>query len=168
MRILILILCLVALAGCEQRTVDVSLLQTRSDGLIYLPNESEPYSGLVTQARSQIGISRGEFEVSDGKLTGVERMWNESGQLAWEENYVDGRANGLTRAWHGNGQLASEAPYSDGKQNGLHRAWHENGELSLEVSYVDGKRDGLDRAWDSKGQLLYERNYANGEIVPKP
>jgi hypothetical protein len=52
MRILVLMLCLVVLAGCrEPQTVDAELLQERGD-LSYLPNETEPYAGKVTTAYS--------------------------------------------------------------------------------------------------------------------
>ncbi len=55
MRVLILILCLVALVGCEReqrkptvRKVEASVLQERR-GLAYVPNETEPYTGNVIE-----------------------------------------------------------------------------------------------------------------------
>ena len=114
MRMLILILCLVALAGCEQQTVDVSLLQERSDGLSYLPNESEPYTGNVTE-------------------------YYPSGQLNTEISYVDGKENGFARKWYENGQVKTEINYVDGKENGFARGWYENGQLGGELNYANGE-----------------------------
>ena len=142
MRILILILCLVALAGCEQRTVDASVLQERR-GLAYVPNETEPYTGNVTE-------------------------YYPSGQLDTEISYVDGKQNGLNRAWYDNGQLKAEFTAIDGKQSGLARGWYENGQLKGEATVINGKQNGLARTWYENGQLEGETNYIDGEIVPKP
>ena len=90
MRVLMLILCLVGLVGCEQRTVDASVSQERH-GLVYVPNETEPYTGNITKSYP-------------------------SGQLEYEAALVDGKQNGLTREWHENGQLESEATYVDGEK----------------------------------------------------
>jgi antitoxin component YwqK of YwqJK toxin-antitoxin module len=67
MRVLVLMLCLVVLAGCgESRTVDGELLQTRGE-LRYLPNGAEPYTGKATSfyANGQLKI---EATFVDGEL----------------------------------------------------------------------------------------------------
>jgi len=166
MRVLILILCLVALAGCEQQTVDVSLLQERSDGLSYLPNESEPYTGNVTEYYPS-GQLNTEISYVDGKENGLTRIWHENGQMDMEVNVVDDRQI-LLRSWHKNGQMDVDMAYVDGKQNGFARKWYENGQVKTEINYVDGKENGFARGWYENGQLGGELNYANGEIVPKP
>ena len=132
MRILILILCLVALVGCEQRTVDASVSQERH-GLVYVPNETEPYTGNITKSYP-------------------------SGQLEYEAALVDGKQNGLTREWHENGQLESEATYVDGRQNGLNRYWYVSGEFKCEDRYVDGILTGLPRDFHESDQRIVDRS----------
>ena len=156
MRILILILCLVALVGCEQRTVDASVSQERH-GLVYVPNETEPYTGNITKSYPS-GQLEYEAALVDGKQNGLTREWHENGQLESEATYVDGEKNGLGRYWSENGQLLSEITYVDGRQNGLSRYWYVSGEFKCEDRYVDGILTGLPRDFHESDQRIVDRS----------
>ncbi len=131
------------------------------DGLTYLPNESEPYSGWIKQMNDsgQVWLLA---QVKDGKQHGFTTSLYENGQKSGEGTYKNDKRDGLWTRWHENGQKEREGTYKDGKQDGLHTEWHENGQKEREGTYKDGKQDGLHTEWHENGQKESERNYKGG------
>ena len=72
------------------------------EGLLYLPGESEPYSGWV----KGLGFS--------GEVSGLERV-------------TDGKPDGPSTRWHENGQKKSEGIYKDGEEVSA-KYWNSKGE----------------------------------------
>ena len=103
----------VFLASCSAEEVDFAIIQERN-GIAYLPNETEPFSGKATS-------------------------YYENGQLELEANYKNGELHGLVRNWYENGQLKFEANYENGELHGLVRNWYENGQLEFEANYKNGE-----------------------------
>jgi len=113
-----LFVCVVSsfLSGCgsvEKTICSDKEGQTRN-GLVYLPNQEEPF-------------------------TGKNICKYENGQKSEEGNYLDGKAVGKWTEWYANGQISSEGSYKDGKEEGKWTWWYENGQKWLEANYKDGK-----------------------------
>ena len=84
------------------------------NGLFYLPNQQEPYSGeniCVYKSNGQYYI---QGVIKKGLRYGKQTSWYEDGQK-WEEgNYKDDVEDGKWTAWYDSGQILSEKHYKDG------------------------------------------------------
>jgi len=99
-------------------------------GVIYLPNQSDGFSGLNSC------------------------IWTKNEQQASLGNYSDGLKDGKWTTWYENGQKKLEENYEDGKLDGKHTQWYENGQTKYKVNYEDGKRDGKGTVWWSNGRIF--------------
>jgi len=93
--IILSIVCLMFAVGCSEKVTDT--IQER-DGLIYIPNETTPFTGVYI-------------------LSYLNQQKKE------ETHYKDGIPKGLTTGWYENGQKKSEGNVKDGKQEGLSTSW---------------------------------------------
>ena len=157
------------------------------DGLFYLPNQEEPYSGeniCVYKSNGQCwsqgeiikglkkgnwkywyenGQKRGEGSWKDGKQDDKWTWWHDNGQKESEENYKDGERDDKFTWWYENGQIKEENNYKDGKLDGKVTEWYENGQKWHEDYYKDDKLDGKVTEWDENGQKMGETNYKDGK-----
>ena len=85
------------------------------NGLVYLPNQQEPFTG-----KNLCKYENGQFKV--------------------EGHYKDGEQDGKWTLWHANGQMHTEGHYKDGVLDGKWIWWLENGQISKEQIYKDGRR----------------------------
>lgn len=120
--------------GCSKKTTNE--IQERN-GLIYQPNEEEPFTGTYKINYSD-GASE-EINYSDGKLDGLKIIWSASGQKLEEINYNDGEKNGLATTWLNNGQKITEDNYNNGKLDGKSTEWFNTGEMKAQAIFKDGK-----------------------------
>ncbi|MES9970763.1 MAG: hypothetical protein ABW092_12085 [Candidatus Thiodiazotropha sp.] len=110
---------IIVLSACSDSSVDTKNLQYRN-GVAYLINEKEPYSGNAVRIDSG-GNKRKAMTFKDGLKDGIYRKWTKSGQIIQEENYKLGKKNGQFSAWYDNGQNKEEAQYIDNRQDGLQK-----------------------------------------------
>ena len=92
----------------------VNIKQKRNDGLVYLPNETKPFTGMFVD-------------------------WHPNGQKKDEVNYIDGWAVGTRTVWYNNAQKNEEINYIDGKLDGKYTQWFEDGQKYIGSNYIDGK-----------------------------
>ena len=159
------------------------------DGLFYLLNQQEPYSGeniCVYESNGQYYL---QGVIKKGLRYGKETRWHENGQK-WEEgNYKDGKRDGKWTYENENGKTYSrlagiaadsitgsatiddyyivayfheEHNYKDGKKDGKSTMWHANGQKKYEGNYKDGWQDGKWTGWYENGQIRWEINYKDG------
>ena len=83
------------------------------DGLVYLPNQQEPFTG-NNLCKHQNGQIRSKGKFKDGKEDGRWTEWYRNGQIFSEGNYKDGKRDGKWTFWYGNGQKMEEVNYKDG------------------------------------------------------
>ena len=93
----------------------VNIKQKRNDGLVYLPNETKPFTGMFVD-------------------------WHPNGQKKEEVNYIDGKEDGKYTQWYENGTKWIEQYYKDGKKDGNSILWFKNGQKRKESNYIDGKK----------------------------
>lgn len=137
--------------------------QNRS-GVIYLPNQTEPFSGnnLCEYENGQI---KTKGTIKDGKADGKHTEWFKDGHMRSESNYKDG--NELVRVKYKNGWKQYEINYKDGKAHGKFTAWHQNGQIDTESIFKDGKQDGISTSWYENGQIEVEHNHKDGKAHGK-
>ena len=85
------------------------------DGLFYLLNQQEPYSGeniCVYKSNGQYYI---QGVIKKGLRYGKQTKWYENGQIGEEGNFIDGKEDGKMTEWDENGQINSVANYKDGE-----------------------------------------------------
>ena len=116
----------------------VNIKQKRNDGLVYLPNETKPFTGMFVD-------------------------WHPNGQKKDEVNYIDGWAVGTHTVWYNNAQKNEEINYIDGKLDGKYTQWYKSGTKVEESNYIDGKLDGKYTQWFEDGQKYIGSNYIDGK-----
>ena len=130
-------------------------LQDR-DGVTYLPNTQEPFSGYAKRAyrNEQIEILA---HFKDGYVVRV-KQWRENGTPRWELGFMDGKVTQSDMPLEG--ISTSNFSYHDG----LEIIWHENGP-KIETSWKDGKRDGPHNGWYGSGQKSWEGTMEDGKLI---
>ncbi len=73
--------------GCSGKTTDK--IEERN-GLIYAPNETEPFTGTFETKYSN-GQKEQEAHFKDGKANGFSTVWSKNGQKYAEVNFKDGK-----------------------------------------------------------------------------
>ena len=101
----------------EDTTACVDTDTLKKDGLIYLPNETKPFTG-NNLCKYENGQNKSEGKVKDGKLDGKE-----------DDTWV---------YWHANGQKSSQRNYKDGKLDGKLYDWNEDGDIESEKTWQNG------------------------------
>jgi antitoxin component YwqK of YwqJK toxin-antitoxin module len=91
------------------------------------------------------------------------RLWDEVGQLEFENSFRRGVRHGNEYRFHPNGQVLEVTPYRDGCIHGTGRQWAEDGRLL--VTYRLVHNTGLD-LWCWNGGALSEEHYLpkHGEL----
>ncbi len=135
-------------------------------GLFYLPNQEEPYSG----ENLCVYLSNGQY-YSQGKINKGLRhsswsYWNENGQKSSERNFIEGKLVGETKyEYFWNDQIESKITTKDGEVDGIATSWYENGQKWMEGNYKDGEPDGELNSWYENGQISREANFKDDECV---
>ena len=127
-------------SGSSDKTVCVDTDALIRNGIIYLPNETKPF-------------------------TGNNLCKYENGQIKSEGNYKDGKPDSKVIDWYENAQIEAEVNYKDGKRDGKVTSWYENGQMKAEITFKDDKRDGKWTIWERSGEIEAEAIFKNGKCV---
>ena len=143
-------------------------------GLLYLPNQSKPYSGENLCIHKN---SSGQYflkgEIKNGKRHGKMTIWQKNGLIDGELYFKDGEAVGDTiyEYYYSTDQIKSvknnKLVIKDGIQSymkdGKWTEWYENGQIESESNWKDGKEYGKQTWWDENGQIRLEINWKDGK-----
>jgi antitoxin component YwqK of YwqJK toxin-antitoxin module len=155
-------LLLLILIGCsEPEPLNYQLL-TERDGVHYLKDTNEIYSGPVFSLYKN-GQLKQEKTFKDGKEDGPWKYYYSDGQLQEERTYKNGKQDGPFKWYHKNGQLAEEGTFNNGNIHGPFKYYYENGQLKEEGTYKYNKLDGPFKLYHENGQLQREGTYKDGE-----
>ena len=135
------------------------------DGLFYLPNEQQPYSGDNICIYKGSGGFAIQGEIKNGVKYGVETSWHKNGQIMKKGNFIDGKEAGNWAVWYENGQITAKGNFIDGKEYGKMTSWYENGQKWEEGNFIDGKEDGKMTSWNENGTISFEVIYKDGECI---
>ena len=100
--------------GWFDKTVCVETDAQDRNGIIFLPNQTEPF-------------------------TGNNLCKYENGQIKLEVVYKNGKENGSWKQWYENGQVKSEVKFVDGIKEGIETIWNKNGTVRSKDQYINGK-----------------------------
>jgi len=101
--------------GFFHKTVCVDTDAQKRGGLIYLPNETKPFTG-SNLCKDEYGQILSEGKVNNGKITSQTKYeYHENGQKLGEGNYKDGKLDGTSTYWHESGQIKTEKYYYNGE-----------------------------------------------------
>jgi len=115
MKNILLLIVLLAIAGCAAKKVNFDQLQDRN-GLYYLTNSDKPFSGeVVAYANGRVEF---EGDLKDGLREGEWTYYYPSGQKKMEGEYVYGLKEGTWTYWKENGQQDVVEIYKMGKRLG--------------------------------------------------
>lgn len=87
---------------------------------------------------------------------GIEKFWNEYGQLRRETNWVNDKREGIERRYAP--FCVTETVYKEDKRNGIEETRHVNGYLLSRVMYENDKKTGLEIINDEFSRVI-ERYY---------
>tara|TARA_Y100000991_G_scaffold211317_1_gene193730 strand:+ start:809 stop:1354 length:546 start_codon:yes stop_codon:yes gene_type:complete len=162
--ILLIILLFVSLIGYSQNRYHIDEVTTQSDTLTFLIKDSSSVNGVVFELYEN-GQLKDEKYYKDGKPDGLERRWNEDGQLTheWEITEIDGKEVSSFKLYE-NGQEILFVNFDEDGDISSFQSWYENGQLEQEMKLVE-KTDLLDREWYENGQLKKECEYKDDEII---
>ena len=125
-------------SGSSDKTVCVETDAQIINDIVYLPNETKPFTG-NNLCKYENGQIKSEGNYKDGKPDGKVIDWYENGQIEAEGNYKDGKPDGKVTGWFENGQIQTVLNLKDGKLNGKVIDWYENGKIKGKVTFKDGK-----------------------------
>lgn len=107
--------------------------------------------------------SRSETEYLEGRKNGLDRVWDEEGNIRSECHFVGGQRHGPFTQWDGGGEVLNVSHFVHG--TGTYWFFTENGKLSGAFELVAGKRHGEARRWDERGDLVSVTRYRDGMEV---
>ena len=158
------------------------------NGLFFLPNQEEPYSGENLCVYLSNGQYSSQGEIKNGLRHGSWSFWKENGQKLNDKTFLedmvvsetkyeyyengqieskittkDGEVDGISTRWYENGQKWMEGNYKDGEPDGELNSWYENGQIQSELYFKDGKEDDKWTLWYENSQIQGEANYKDGK-----
>jgi len=151
-------------SGSSDKTVCVDTDALIRNGIIYLPNETKPFTG-NNLCKYENGQIKSEGNYKDGKPDGKVIDWYENGQIEAEGNYKDGKPDGKVTGWFENGQIQTVLNLKDGKLDGKVIDWYENGQIEAEENYKDGKLDGKATYWHENGKIKGKVTFKDGKCI---
>ena len=151
-------------SGSSDKTVCVDTDALIRNGIIYLPNETKPFTG-NNLCKYENGQIKSEGNYTDGKPDGKVIDWYENGQIEAEGNYKDGKPDGKVTGWFENGQIQTVLNLKDGKLDGKVIDWYENGQIEAEENYKDGKLDGKATYWHENGKIKGKVTFKGGKCI---
>ena len=167
--------------GWFDKTVCVETDAQDRNGIIFLPNQTEPFSG-NNLCEYENGQVKSKGEIKDGKQDGKWTFWYENGQIASEANYKDGKINGELTSWYENGEIIKTVciindltlfdylhylPNESEPFTGNNLCNYENGQVKTKGEIKDGKLDGKWTYWYENGQIEREQYFKDGNIEGK-
>lgn len=116
---------------------------------------------------------KSETPYKDGKIDGVQKIYEEWGDLQMEIPFSNGKINGIKKEYFGYGKrkiVKVETPYIDGKINGIKKEYYYDKKKELimsETSYINDVKDGIEKTYAPGGSLISETNWVKGSKIPE-
>jgi len=114
--------------------------------------------------KSEIEYKKGtRTEIKEGIKEGLEKVYYNSGQIAYTVHNVDGKREGALDWYDREKNHLERIHYKAGKRDGLNQIFYTSGKLRSEVTYVNDLKEGEEREYYSTGQLASKVNYVHGK-----
>ena len=99
----------------------------------------------------------------NGKINGIQQIYNAENKLEQETPYVNNKIEGLSKGYDNEGRVRSITPYKNGKINGVEKLYYKNKILKKETPYKNGKINGFVRGYYENGKPEFILFYTNGK-----
>ena len=94
----------------------------------------------------------------------TEKVFSEDGNLIAEAEFnTEGKLDGIERHWNLSGQLVLEASYKNGLHHGAYQSWWDNGNIKERGKYSTGQRVGKYTWYSIEGRKISEYDYDSDE-----
>ena len=104
--------------------------------------------------------------LKNGLKNGSEKLFNEKPYyLKFESNYLDDLKHGIEKSYNENGNIMFESNYLRGKKEGISQMFWSNGSLASESTYKNGKKDGMQIGYCRDGKIGYKAIYRDDKQI---
>ncbi|NUY80709.1 tetratricopeptide repeat protein [Flavobacterium sp. MAH-1] len=153
-----------------KRTLDV--FGEKKEVVIYLKAGKSSFIGAtvkgLTEGKSKSlyanGNLLGELNFVGNELDGVQKYYDEKGNLYEEKGYSKGVLDGKRTVYYPNGNIKTIENYKNGKLDGLSNSYYVNGGKACEVNFIDDERDGKMTCLYENGKTKSEATYIKGKL----
>lgn len=105
-------------------------------------------------------------ELKNGLRTGIWHTYLESnGAVSQELQYVEGKLTGLQKYYFETGELYLEGEMVNNMREGEWEWYYENGNISSSVDFIKDKKEGKQEMWSETGEKTKEEYYKNGVLI---
>jgi len=102
-------------------------------------------------------------DTTEGIKNGLEKVYYNTGQLAFKVNNIDGKRDGDMDWYDREKNHLERIHYKMGKREGNNKTFFADGTLRIEVNYIDDLKEGMEKYYFSSGKLASEVNYIHGK-----
>ena len=134
-----------------------------ADTLKECKNEADKISGCVEKGYYEDGWI--ETPYKNGKIEGVEKEYDENGNLWRETPYKNGKFDGVAKVYYENGKLMGEIPFKNDEIEGIGKMYDTNGNLRLEAPNLNNKVHGDVKYYTEDKKLLATINAQNNNYI---
>ena len=102
-------------------------------------------------------------EVREGVKHGLEKVYYNSGELAFKVTNIEGKRDGAMDWYDREGNHLEVIHYQMGNRHGVNNIFFEDGTLRINVNYVNDHKEGLETYYFSTGKLASEVTFVHGQ-----
>lgn len=110
------------------------------------------------------GNLAGDLNFKENELNGVQKYYDEKGNLTEEKSFLNGKLDGKRTRYYSNGNISIVENYKDNLLEGISTSYTVNGGKECEVNFIKGERDGKLICLYANGTKKSESNYTNGKL----
>jgi antitoxin component YwqK of YwqJK toxin-antitoxin module len=161
--ILILLISLIVSCTSDKNKNHKAWNLVMKDGLLY--NDSLAQKPFTGHYKGSVMGRRIEYEVVDGKRTGLFVLYNENGNVETFGYQKENKNHGEWKYYYPDGSLESVGLFVDDKPDSIWTWFYINGNLMQEGSFSGGMRDGDWKFFNESGNLYSIMRYKDNLIV---
>ncbi len=162
-RIFLLSFSLLLLYSCQNAVkVEESYPNGKTFKEYFKDKETDKISGLY-KVYYESGTILEESQYVDGLPHGKRILFDEGGNKQVIEHYNNGQFEGTYQSFYPNGQIEQDGQYVDGAMEGTWKKFYENGQLEEEVQFSENEENGPFIEWYPNGNLKAEGSYLDGD-----
>lgn len=102
-------------------------------------------------------------DTAEGVKDGLEKVYYNTGQLAFEVNNIEGLRDGALNWYDREGHHLEVIYFQKGKRHGINKIFYADGTLRIEVNYINDNKEGPEKYYFSTGKLASEVTFVNGK-----
>lgn len=126
-------------------------------------NKNDNIICYISQWKNNICTTK--YKTINGKIDGKKYIYDSTGNVIEELNYVNDKLHGKHIIWSNNFTPKTLLNYIHGKLHGTQQYWDDNKQLHKLVEYANGEKHGEELTWDDNKKLSSFIKYEHGKLV---